>query len=210
MHLFSRSLHMLGPEPEVTDKAMAMASYVSKRAGQEFSLWRLMFGAPAGTFLYTTRVDGLAGVVAMGQAVAEDETWHAMVARSRMWSTGPPIDVLGEVVHGSLDAGPPPVGSVATFTAAVIANGAYASAIAWGADVAIHVEKVTGMRTIFLVETAGQFGGVRWIAISPDAKSADAASLALNADAAYIEKLGEIAHLFLPGSGHRAIANRIA
>ena len=210
MHLFSRSIHMMGPEPEVTDRAIELRDYVSKNLGQDVSLWRLMLGAPVGSFLCTTRVDGLAGVQAMAQSLANDETWHAMVARGRAWTTAAPVDALGEAVQGSLDAGPPPVGSVATFTTAVIANGAYSAAIAWGADVTIHVEKVTGMRTLFLVETAGTFGGVRWIAISPDAKSADAANLALNADAAYIEKLGEIAHLFLPGSGHRAIANRIA
>lgn len=201
---------MMGPVPEVTAHATEVRAYVSKKSGQEFSLWSLMFGAPVGTFLYTTRVDGLAGVQAMAQSLAADETWDAMVARGSAWTTAAPVDTLGEAVHGSLEAGPPPVGSVATFTTAVIANGAYAAAIAWGADVAIHVEKVTGMRTLFLVETVGAFGGVRWIAISPDAKTADAANLALNADGAYIEKLGEIAHLFLPGSGHRAIAHKIA
>jgi hypothetical protein len=56
----------------------------------------------------------------------------------------------------------------------------------------------------------GTFGAVSWIGISADAAAADAASAAMESDAAYIEKLGAVGDLFVPASGNRAVATRVA
>ena len=46
--------------------------------------------------------------------------------------------------------------------------------------------------------------------ISADAATADAAGAALDGDAAYLEKLGAAGELFVPMSGNRAVATRVA
>ena len=104
MHLFSRSLHMAGPPAEVTAHALAVRAHVSNRLGNEVSLWGVLFGAPMGTMSYTARVDGIAGVQAMGAALAGDADLAALVAKGAAWSTGSPVDSLATTQPPSVGA----------------------------------------------------------------------------------------------------------
>jgi hypothetical protein len=72
------------------------------------------------------------------------------------------------------------------------------------------VTKVTGMPVAFLLDMFGTFGQVTWIGIEPDLAAADAANAKLNADSAYMDMLEGTAGMFVPGSGHRSIAVRMA
>jgi hypothetical protein len=117
---------------------------------------------------------------------------------------------LRESLSGDLTATPPPVGSVATLTTAVISNGRYADAIGWGLDVAAHVTTVTGMPVGFMMDMFGTFGQVAWIGIAADGAAADAANAKLNVDPGYMEKLGGATDLFVQGASHRSLAYRVA
>jgi hypothetical protein len=210
MQLFSRSVHFQGPAADVVPHAIALRDHVSKKIGQEVSLWNIMFGAPFGTVAYTARVDGLAGVAAMGTALAGDKEYEALLAKGTSWVSGPPVDTLRESLSGEMGAAVPPVGSVATVTTAVIEGGKYGAAIGWGLAVAAHVTAVTGQPVAFLMDMFGTFGQVAWIGIESDVGAADAANAKLNANAAYMEMLEGTAGMFVPGSGHRSIAVRLA
>ena len=209
MDLFSRSVIMVGPPAETMAYATDMTAYVSGKVGQEVALWSMGFGAPVGSIGWTARVDGLAGVAAMQSTLMEDPEYHAKLAGGRDFTAGPANDQLATVIHGDI-GDPPPVGSVASITSVVIGNGNYAEAVGWGVDMAQHATAVTGTATNFMMQRFGTFGGVTWIAISADMAAADAASAALESDAAYIEKLGAAGDLFVPASGNRAVAVRIA
>lgn len=209
MQLFSRSVVFAGPIPEVTGYATDMRAFVSERSGREIALWSVMFGAPLGTMVYTLRVDGLADLQAATATFITDAEYHAKLAEGRHFVAGPAEDNLATPIHGEL-GNPPPVGSIAVVTSAVIGNGAYAEAVAWGIDIAQHVEQVAGTPTVFLMSDYGTFGQVTWIGVTADAAAADAAGQAINGDAAYIGKLGDAGRLFVPGSGHRTLLSRIA
>jgi hypothetical protein len=112
-------------------------------------------------------------------------------------------------MHGEL-GDPPPIGTVVMGTRAVVAGGKYAEAIEWGIDISVHSEKVTGYPVGFYMDAFGTFGGVGWLSGAPDNAGADAAGEALNADAGYLEKISATGDLFLPGSGNRTMATRIA
>jgi hypothetical protein len=210
MQLFSRSVHFQGPTADVVPHAIALRDHVSKKIGQEVSLWNILFGAPFGTVAYTARVDGLSGVAAIGTALAGDKEYEALLAKGTGWVSGPPVDTLRESLSGEMGAAVPPVGSVATVTTAVIEGGKYGAAIGWGLAVAAHVTAVTGQPVAFLMDMFGTFGQVAWIGIESDLGAADAANAKLNADAAYMEMLEGTAGMFVPGSGHRSIAVRMA
>jgi hypothetical protein len=209
MHLFSRVVTLTGPFAEVSAWSADMRQYVSDKSGREIGLWSVMFGAPLGTMVYSARVDGLADLQSIGADLVADDDYHAKLANGQKFSGGTPVDVISTPVYGEL-GDPPPVGSFAAITTATIANGAYAEAIAWGVDIAQHVERISGFRTVFLVDDYGPFGGVRWIGVAPDAASVDALGQKLNADSAYLEKLGAAGNLFAQGSGHRGLAARVA
>jgi hypothetical protein len=61
-----------------------------------------------------------------------------------------------------------------------------------------------------LMQEYGQFGVLTWIGISADAEGVDKSAQAMNGDADYISKLSAAGDLFVPGSGNRSLAIRIA
>lgn len=210
MQLFTRSVPFTGALADVMGWASGMREYVSGKTGREVALWNVLFGAPIGTNVYTLRVDGLADLQSITQGLVADPEYHAMLASGAALTAGPPVDSLATPIHGELGDTPPPIGSVATVTTAVMEAGMYGKAIAWGIDVAQHVEAVSGLPVSFLMSDFGQFGLVEWIGVAPDAATADAVGQKLNADADYLGKLEGAAGLFTPGSGHRSLAVRSA
>lgn len=209
MHLFSRSIMLTGPMSEIMTYATDMRAYASDLTGQEVALWAASFGAPQGSVTYALRVDGLAGVSALNAKLVADEGYLAKAEAGRQYLAGPREDTLTEIIHGQLGDDPPPVGSVATITQAVIGSG-YADAIGWGVEVAQLVESVTGMPVMFGSSMFGTFGSVGWIGVAADAAAADTANATLLANADYINKVSAANDLFVPGSGHRIFTTRIA
>ena len=200
---------MSGPVAEVSAHMLALRAHVSARIGSEVSLWGVLFGAPVGTFVFATPLDGIAGVQAMGASLAGDSEFAALVAKGAAWSTGAPVDQLRESLSAVSTAGPPPVGSVATITTAIMNGGKYAAAVGWGLEVAAHVEKVTGMAVNLSTNLSGTGGQLVWIGVAPDAATSDAANAKIAADAEYSAMLEVAGDLFIPGSAERRFAVRM-
>jgi len=209
MDLFTRSVMLTGTEAANMAYATDMQAYVSDKLGQDIALWVVAFGAPRGSMTYSARVDGVAGVQAMNAQLMGDAEYMAKVAAGAALGGSAAENNLLQVLHGEV-GDPPPTGSVATVTTAVIANGAYTQAVGWGVEVAQLGESITGAPIIFGMNAFGTFGQVTWISVSADAAAADAAGNAVNANAEYIDKLGAVGDLFVPGSGHRSLAIRAA
>lgn len=209
MSLFSRSVLMTGPSSAVTEFALDVREYVTKKTGTEVALWSMQFGGPVGTMVYSVRVDGHAGLAAVTAPLVGDSTYEAMLAKGGEFLGSPPVDMLREPLDGSTPGDAPPVGSVVVVTTAIIGNGKYAEAIGWGIDTASHATKVSGMPVAFYSDLYGPFGQVTWIGVSPDLAALDAANAKMNGDAAYIEKLSAAGDLFVPGAAHRSMAVRV-
>jgi len=190
-------------------QAIEMAAASSAKMGTEVALWAAGFGAPRGAMAFTMRVDGLADLQAKAAPLAADADYQAKLAKGSAVVVGPPQDSLATPLHGDL-GDPPPVGSMAVVTNAVIANGQYAEAVGWGIDVAQHVTSVTGMPVGLMMQEYGVFGQLTWIGIGADAAAIDASAAASNGDAEYIKKLSAAGNLFVPGSGHRSLVTRVA
>ncbi len=209
MDLFSRNVLLTGAPTAYMTYATEMREYVSDKLGQEIALWSVGFGAPRGSMTFTARVDGLAGVHAMNATLLADADYMAKLSTGASLGGGPAEDSLMQPLHGEMGE-PPPVGSVATVTTAVVGNGAYADAIGWGIEMAQLVETIAGTPTIFGMSAFGTFGQVAWINVAADAAAADAAGQAVNGNADYMGRLSAIGGLFVPASGHRSLAVRIA
>lgn len=210
MQLFTRTVHMTGPPADVAAFSTEMCAHVTKTVGQEVSLWNVQFGAPVGTMVYGTQVEGLAHLQTITDALSADAKYHELVAKGAQFQSTPAEDSLSNPLHGGDNTTPIPVGAVASSTQAVIAGGAYVEGVAWSVDMATHIEKVTGNPVAFYMDAYGTFGSVRWVGVVPDAATVDADQAALNADTQYLEKLAVTGDLFVPASGNRQIATRIA
>jgi hypothetical protein len=209
MQLFTRQLMTAGPEAEAAAWAIEMAAASSAKMGTEVALWAAGFGAPRGAMAFTMRVDGLADLQAKAAPLAGDADYQAKLAQGAAIVVGPPQDSLATPLHGDL-GDPPPVGAMAVVTNAVIANGQYAEAVGWGIDVAQHVTSLTGMPVGLMMQEYGTFGQLTWIGIGADAAAVDASAAATNGDAEYIQKMSASGDLFVPGSGSRSLATRVA
>jgi len=209
MQLFSRQLLLTGPPAESAAWAVGMAAEATAKMGTEVALWSAGMGAPVGSVAFTVRVDGVADLMAKAGPLAEDAGYQAKLAEGADFVAGPANDSLASPLHGEL-GDPPPVGSYAVVTNATIANGQYAEAVGWGIDVAQHVTELSGMPVGVMMQEYGPFGTMTWIGVSPDAAGVDASSTATNGDADYIAKLSAAGNLFVPGSGQRMLATRIA
>ena len=209
MQLFTRRVSMTGPPDEIIGYATDMASFVSDRLGRELALWLPTMGAPVGTLFYTARVEGIADLAGLTSTLMGDSEYMDKLRGGMHLVAAPAMDSLATPLYGEL-GDPPPVGSYAGITSAVIANGQYRAALAWGVEMAQHVESVTGNRGMFLSNRYGEFGGVTWISGAADAAAADAARAAVDADDSYLDRLNDVGTLFLPGSGQQGLVNRIA
>jgi hypothetical protein len=209
MQLFSRQVQLSGPFAEISAYAADMTAHVSAVGGREIALWSTVFGAPLGTMTYAVRVEGIADLQTLSAQILGDAEYHAKLAKGADYVVGNAEDRLFQPLNAEL-GDPPPVGSMALVTSAVMAAGAYDKAIAWSLDMAEHASSVTGVPTLFLMEEFGSFGSVGWIAVAADGAAVDAAGAALNGDADYLKKLGAAGDLFLPGSGHRILSTRVA
>jgi hypothetical protein len=209
MQLFTRQLMTTGPQAEAAAWATDMAAMASAKMGSEVALWAAGFGAPIGAIAFTMRVEGIADLMAKAAPLGGDAEYQAKLAKGADLVAGPPEDSLATPLLGDL-GDPPPVGSMAVVTNAVIANGKYAEAVGWGIDVAQHVTSLTGMPVGLMMQEFGQFGQLTWIGIAADAAAVDASSAATNGDAEYVKKMSAAGDLFVPGSGHRSLVTRMA
>ena len=209
MRLFTRTVQLTGTLADGLAISTEIRAFVSAKSGVEIGLWLSQFGAPVGTVVYAAAIDGLAQLHSIDEALVADPAYHALLARGAEYVTTPPVDGLSTPLHGDL-GDPPPVGSAALVTTAVVAGGKYAEAMAWGVDMAVHSENVTGYPVGFHMDDFGTFGSVAWVSAAPDLAAIDVAADKLNADSSYLEKLGAVGDLFVPASGHRSMAIRIA
>jgi hypothetical protein len=189
--------------------ATDLQAHASAVGGREIALWSTVFGAPLGTMTYAVRVEGIADLQALSAQILGDAEYHAKLAKGVDYAVGTAEDRLFQPLNAEF-GDPPPVGSMALVTSAVIANGAYEKAFAWGIDMAQHATSVSGIPTLFLAEQYGSFGSVGWIGVAADGAAIDAGTAALNADADYLKKLGAAGDLFMEGSGHRVLSTRVA
>lgn len=210
MQLFTRRVQMTGPPAELMAYYTEMQAFASGLAGREIALWNIVMGAPVGSAAYTMRVEGLADLSATMQAIVGDAEYTERVSGMVDRIAAPTEDTIATVLHGELGDESPPVGAYGVVTSALIGNGAYADAVAWGVDVAQYASQVGGLPVIFTMDGFGDFGRVNWVSVGPDVGSVDNSLNALTADAGYVERMGQTGDLFVPGSGTRMLAYRAA
>ena len=210
MYLFTRLATLRGNERRALGWATEMAGYATDHSDHTVSLWRADFGYPVGTVAWSTWVQSQAHLAEGFARLVEDDGYYAMVDKGQEFMTDAPVDLLREAVHGTPSDTPPPIGSITTVVTAVVGNGHYVEAGAWGVEMATLVQELSGLPTMFLVDAFGTFGRVTWLTGAPDLAAADAANAAINANTDYLKRLSDVGDLFVPGSGDRRMVTRIA
>ncbi len=210
MLLFGRMATLGGHPRAAMAWAAEMNAYVCKKSGRPLALWSVSFGQPVGSVVWTVPVDSHADLQAAFAGLAEDDGYYALIEKGAPFVTGPMVDTLREVVHGAPTPGGRPVGSVAVLTTATMSADKGADAVAWSVELASYVTSVTGDPSMFLLDSYGTFGQATWIGAAADMAAVDAASAKMQTDPGYLKRLAASGGLFIPGSGRRSLATRIA
>ncbi len=210
MYQFARILTLQGDPRETMPWAAEVTAKAKAVTGLDISLWGAVFGYPAGTLAWSTIVEGRAQLSGAMSKLPADNAYLDLVVKAREWTTGPAEDILRSAVHGGPGDEPPAVGAIAAVTRAVAATGKMSEAVAWAVDMAQHASSVTGTNVSLLVDAYGDFGGMAFISTVADMAAADATADALQADADYMGKVGASAGLFVDGSAHRSLLQRLA
>jgi hypothetical protein len=210
MYLFSRLATLRGNERRSLAWAVEMSNYVNAHSDHTVSLWRADFGYPVGTVAWSTWVASLAALDEGFARLADDDGYHDLVDAGLELMPEPPHDLLRRAVFGEPGSTPLPPGAVTSVTTAVVTNGQYAEATAWGIEMAELVQQITGQPTMFLVDAYGTFGQVTWLSGAPDLATADAGGEAMQANPDYLKRLSDVGDLFVPGSGQQRLVTRVA
>jgi hypothetical protein len=210
MFLFTRSALLVGDTRAAMKWAAEMTAYVNDHTeDHSLSLWLTQFGAPVGSVGWSVGVESYVDLQATFAWLQDDDGYFAMLDAGAAFMAGPPVDHLRQLVAGTLGE-PPAVGSLANVVTAVAANGKYADAMAWGAEISGYIASVTGQQELFFADSYGPFGQMTWVGIAPDMAAVDSGTAAMQGDAGYMQRLGAIGELFVSGSGHSALSQRVA
>jgi hypothetical protein len=208
MYLYSRAALLHGPLGHSLAWAMEVTEYVNEHSDLDVAMWRVDFGHPLGTTVWSAVVESRAALAA-ATASLTTKKYADLVDAGAKFRLGAPEDALRQHVHGH-QGDTPAIGSSSLVVTATAMPGKMADAVAWGMTMTDHVARATGANTSFFVDAYGPFGQLTWISNAPDLAAVDAGNDAVAADAAYHEGLAASGHLFVPGSGHNALLTRIA
>ena len=210
MYLFSRLATLRGNERRSIAWAVEMTNHVNSLSDHTLTLWRAEFGYPVGTVAWSTWVESMDALRKGFDPVAADDGYYDLIDAGLEFIQEPPQDLLRRAIHGEPGSTPPAPGAVTSVTTAVVANGQYAEAAAWGIEMAELVQQITGHPTMFLADAHGTFGQVTWLTGAPDLAAADASGELVQANPDYVKRLSDVGDLFVPASGQQRLVSRIA
>ena len=188
--------------------AVDMGQYVSATTGLDVVPWATVYGGAAGTVTYSARVDSQGAVAAALATLAADPGYQSRLATSvGHLFTGPVDDAFSEFVSFVGSGGN--VGKLVSITTAQCAPGRTAEAMAWGVDILSHASKVTGLDGALVRALYGPYATLAWISLADTWDEVDASTVALAADATYLERIDDAGELLLAGTVSRRLLRRL-
>lgn len=211
MYLFQRFLTLRGGPRRSLPWAIEMNEFVNRNSDLAPTLWAGRFGYPLGAVAWGARVESRAALAGGMDKLMANDAYHDLIDTGQEFIAEPGEDHLRQLIHPeALPEDLPPVDAVAEMTSAVPAEGKLGAAMGWGVEIATMYAEITGAQAAFYADAYGHFGQLTWIAVHADMAAADAANDATNTNSDYLAAIDGAGDLFVPMSGTRAMATRIA
>lgn len=209
MYLFARNRTAAHDRQlEATAFAVDIAAKASSIVGSEISAWQTLYGAPATVLGWTMTVDSHHQMgVAREKLLADNDYVETIVAAAHLFE-GPTEDVLAQIVGTAGDGGHQ--GDYASMVTTQCAQGRIGDAMAFGVEMMDHVAGATGCDGLFTRAMYGPWAQVAWFSLANSLEEVDAAEAALSADPEYLTKVDSSAGLFVTGTGHGRLTQRLA
>jgi len=208
MYLFARTATAKpGRALDAATFATEVAGQVSSITGVEVHAWSTLYGAPITQLSWTALIDSHAAMGEVSEKLQADPGFQERIGVAGELFEAAPEDVFAEVVATVNDSGK--LGTYANLVQAQVAGGKIGDAMAFAVDMLNHVGKVTGRDGLLTRSLYGPWASMGWIMLAHSLEEIDAAGEAMAADADYISKIDKAGDLFLPGSGHVQLSQRI-
>lgn len=186
MYLFSRQGRLSGAKfRESIGWAAAVTNQVAQTTGLPVGLWSQTFSA-VGTLVWATFVPDLGALEAANDKLMVDDAYNDLVEHGQEFTIpGSFDDSLSVVISGEPD--PERTVEYVTTVRSTIVAGSLAAGMALGVEIAQRAQAITGLPEMFLADATGNYGGVGWIGGFANIAELEAAQMAINTDASFIE-----------------------
>jgi hypothetical protein len=214
MYIFSRTRRLIGGNPQ---QAMAWSAAITEHASQTI-------GLPISLYVHTMSPDvgtTVAGLVAPDLAtldgafdkLAVDPAFADLVEKGHEFvQPGSTQDRLAQVVYPDTFAPDPDRRfDYVVAVQSTIAAGHGARGMAAGVEAAQRAEALTGAPVLFLGGVTGNYGGVGWLLMYPDAAALHRGQTALAGDPGFMEFVDSLQGVYadLPGATTQVIIRRV-
>ncbi len=207
MYIFSRTRTAKGDRMlEALPAAVEIAGKAAAVSGLDVHAWNVRFGQPMGTIMWSVRLDSQAQFFEATEKMSVDASYMDMAMSLGDLFEGPTTDQLVRLVSGTPSESP---AKYISTTQAVMTNGRYADAIAFGVGMQGFVNEALGHPTVFGAATYGGFADVLWLTSADSMDEVDTAADWLATDADYLERVQAAGGLFVEGSGQNGLLERM-
>ena len=208
MYLFTRAGRLgLGQIREAMAFIGTMTEKVQQETGLDVHAWASTMSPDFGTTVWATFVEDLEHLEAANDKLAASDGYVELAEKGSQLFAGPLSDGLAQVVSGELDPSAPQP-SYVTVARATAANGQLGAALTNGVEIAETATRITGVRTMFLVDATGAYGGCRWTSGFADIGELERAESALMADESWLALIDRVGTSYAQDA-HQAIYRRL-
>jgi hypothetical protein len=212
MYLFARRARLAnGNLRESAAWAVAVTEKVNQITGLNVGLWTTVFSPGLGELVWATFIEDLAALETAEAKLMVDDGYVTLVDKGAVFSDGSGADdTLSQLVHGDVD--PNRQVQYVSVVETTVAAGKSGRGMELGVEIAQRATQITGFPTAFLVDTTGNYGGIRWITGYETIDQLQKAGEAIGADAKFtqfVDKEAASVYLAGPSVTTQRIARRI-
>jgi hypothetical protein len=213
VYLFSRSIRLSGVKgQEAIAWATRLTEVVKNLSGLDVGLWHTLYSGEVGKLNWATFVPDMAVLEGAFAKLDADAGMNELAEQGDEYVIqGTLSDVIDKVVHGQPD--PSRRVNYVSAVATTIKAGKFARGYSLGVEIAQTAEKITGLPSLFVANSTGDYAGVAWISGFTDIAELERAQNALDESQAFVELLdSEIPGVYndQPGAAPRTLYRRIA
>jgi hypothetical protein len=175
--------------------------------GHEVNVLTARFGAPQGSVMWSARTESMAELQGITDKLMADSGYLEMLESMNGLFMAPADDRLSRVLTAPIEGA---TSKYYGITAAAMADGKQADAIAFGVTTAEYIG--TSLRTMpsFTKSAYGGFNDVSWIVAFDTDADVDAFDDWQMSDSGYHDIVAEAGGLFVENSGHTTLIERIS
>jgi hypothetical protein len=165
--------------------ATSLLPKIKNISGQEVQLWGTVYSPGFGTISWTTWVEDLSALEALGDKLQTDAGYIELTNQGAQFTEGGLDDGIFQPVYGEVD--PARDVQYVNGVVGVVANGNAARAMAAGVEIAQKAEKITRVPTLFGTSPTGPYGSVGFLTGYENIAQLEAAQSKLASDQSWIK-----------------------